>query len=213
MVAGSPQGGRRHLVRRVGRVVGSLGNTGRRGVVVRRHRIGRRCARGGNEPVEEAEAPKVCGVLGASPVGGLAAGRCAVALVGPSVQDGGADRAAGSRHMGVTYASRSGLPPAGTSYWPPAGTFSWPGTFPKFCQQTDPYGRCGSPRPKSSNCGSGDSADLTRAPGQGPRSRCLISKVVTRERSVEGRADARDLLAVALQEIASYRDGVHEGVQ
>jgi hypothetical protein len=43
-----------------------------------------------------------CGVLGAAPVGGLAARRAAVTLVGPSVQGCGADRAAGSRHVGVT---------------------------------------------------------------------------------------------------------------
>ena len=42
------------------------------------------------------------GRLGAAPVGGLSARRGAVQLVGASVQGRGADRAGGSRHVGVT---------------------------------------------------------------------------------------------------------------
>ena len=100
MATGSPQDGQGRLVRSGGRVVGSLGTIVRRGVEVSRRRIRKQCACAVIGLVKVAVAPVVG--LGAAPVCRLATGRGALALVGPAVQGGGADRAAASRHGDVT---------------------------------------------------------------------------------------------------------------
>ena len=145
-----------------------------------------------------------CGVLGASPVGGLAAGRCAVALVGPSVQGGGADRAAGSRHMGVNARHGPGCHLRGLSHCQ---------GHTRSCASRQTRTVVAGARVQRVPTGSG----RQRGPHEGSRTGTSvgvshIQGSDTNEGSVEGCADARDLLAVALQEIPSYRDGVHERV-